>query len=710
VTFFDDLFREYTPRAVCMDQEATVIWLHLVSDVLIALAYYSIPLTLLYFVRKRTDLQFSWIFACVAIFILAGGTTHVMDVVALWHPMYRLDGLIKAVTAVASVGIAILLVPIIRRAIAIPSPNELRLANAELAREVADRVVAQDRLSHAQKQLERRVDERTVELQRANVELRSEADSRRELSVAHARLAAIVESSDDAIVGKNLDGIITSWNRGAERLFGYSAAEMIGQSILKIVPLDRGDEEKEILARLRRDERIDHFETLRRAKDGRLIDVSITVSPIRDSTGIIIGASKIARDITLQKRIAKERETLLANERAARSDAERASRMKDEFLATLSHELRTPLTSILGWSQILREHEGKTPEVEQGLEVIERNTRVQVQLIEELLDMSRIVSGKIRLEIDKIDLSEVIRAAVDAVTPAADAKGVRLQSVLDPHAGPFAGDAARLQQVVWNLLTNAIRFTPRGGRVQVFLERVDSHLELSVVDTGEGIPPEFLPHVFDRFRQADSSTTRRHGGLGLGLSIVRHLVELHGGTVRVHSAGRDQGSSFVVSLPLRVVKQQQPLAYGMSAAMPGAVYTGELPSLAGVHVLVIDDEPDARELVARILRKAGAEADTAPSAEEGLAMLRRTRPDIVISDIGMPEEDGYGFVRRLRKLSHEEGGDTPAVALTAFARSEDRRMALMSGFQMHVSKPAEASELVVVVATLAGRMAPTPAA
>jgi len=545
--------------------------------------------------------------------------------------------------------------------------------------------------------------DRTQELERVNADLRAQMQSRHELEVAQARLAAIVESSDDAIVGKNLDGIVTSWNRGAQHLFGYTPEEMIGQSILKIIPADRVDEEREILSRLRRHERIDHFETIRRAKDGRLLNVSITVSPIHDSTGTIVGASKIARDITLQKRVEKEREILLANERAARSAAEHASRMKDEFLATLSHELRTPLTAILGWAQILRANEALTAEMSQGLEVIERNTRAQVQLIEDLLDMSRIVSGNIRLDVQPIDLTDVIRAAIDSVAPAAEAKGVRLQSVLDPNAACISGDAARLQQVAWNLLTNAIRFTPRGGRVQVFLERIDSHVELSVVDTGEGIAPDFLPHVFDRFRQADSSTTRRHGGLGLGLSIVRHLVELHGGTVRAHSAGLNKGTTFVVSLPLRVIIQHVERSAGAAAARAAGMQA-ELPSLRGLRVLVVDDEADARELIARILQDAGAEVATAPSADEGIAAFLQHRPDVVLSDIGMPGEDGYSFVRRLRRLSSEDGGDTPAVALTAFARSEDRRLALMSGFQMHIAKPAEPSELVVVVANLAGRV------
>ena len=320
-----------------------------------------------------------------------------------------------------------------------------------------------------------------------------------------------------------------------------------------LIPPDRINEEADILARLNRGERIDHYETVRVRKDGSRIDVSLSVSPVKDGRGNIIGASKIARDITQQRRHEQEREELLNSERAARSAAEHASHLKDEFLATLSHELRTPLNAILGWSQLLGMNPDK-PDLEQGLDAIQRNARAQTKLIEDLLDMSRIISGKVRLDVQWMDLAGVIDAAVDAVRPAAEAKGIRLRKILDPHAGPVSGDPTRLQQVIWNLLTNAIKFTPRAGKVDVLLERVNSHLEITVHDSGIGIKPDFLPLVFDRFRQVDSSTTREHGGLGLGLSIVKQLVELHGGTVRAKSAGEGEGATFIVSLPLAPIR------------------------------------------------------------------------------------------------------------------------------------------------------------
>jgi PAS domain S-box-containing protein len=519
--------------------------------------------------------------------------------------------------------------------------------------------------------------------------------------LANARLAAIIQSSDDAIVSKDLNGIVQSWNPGATRMFGFTAEEMIGSSITKLFPPDRTDEETAILARLRRGERVDHFETVRRTKDGRLLDVSVSISPIRDATGQVVGASKVARDITERKRAESEREQLLSAERAARAEAERHSRMKDEFLATLGHELRTPLNAVLGWASLLKGHEPDPEAIAHGLEVIERNARLQAQLIEDLLDMSRIVSGKLRLSVQQVELPSVIHSALESVRPASEAKGVRLQHVMDARAGSVSGDPARLQQVVWNLLSNAVKFTPRGGRVQVVLQRVNSHVELSVSDTGEGIAPEFLPLVFERFRQADASTTRQHGGLGLGLAIVKHLVELHGGTVAARSPGPGQGATFTVMLPIRAMHAEEPAQGAPVESAPASVAD---ISLEGLRIVVVDDEPDARDLVRRVLEDAGAEVRTASGAAAGFELIRECPPDVLISDIGMPGEDGYSLLRRVRGLPPEGGGAVPAVALTAFARADDRRRALLSGFQMHVPKPVEAPELLAVVASVTKRV------
>jgi len=414
-----------------------------------------------------------------------------------------------------------------------------------------------------------------------------------------------------------------------------------------------------------------------------------------------------ARLVEALRSNAEERERLLESERAARAESDRASHLKDEFLATLSHELRTPLNAILGWAQLLRARPSDAQQIADGLETIERNARVQTQIVDDLLEMSRIISGKLRLDVQQVDLAAVIESSLRTVRPAADAKSIRLQPVLDPRAGPISGDPARIQQILWNLLSNAIKFTPKDGRVQVVLARVNSHVELVVSDTGMGIRPEFLPYLFDRFRQGDASTTRQHRGIGLGLSIVKNLVEMHGGTVTASSAGADKGSTFVVKLPLTIVLSESPREEGRlhpAAAEAFGTRANDTPRLTGLRLLVVDDEPDARDLLKRILGDYEADVEVASSAREALASIAKQSPDVLISDIGMPEVDGYELVRTVRRLPADRGGLTPALALTAFARSEDRQRALLAGYQAHLAKPVQASELVTLVASLAGRL------
>ncbi len=693
-------------------------------------------------------------------------------------------------------------------------------------------------------------------------------------------LSAIIESADDAIISKTLEGIITSWNQGAERIFGYTAEEVIGKPITILIPPDHIDEEPDILKRIRAGDRVEHYETVRIAKDGHPIDISLTVSPIRASNGTIIGASKIARDISDRKRASEafaeqsliietvnrlgqllaaeldlhklvqavtdaaakiceasfgaffynvlnetgESEMLYAvsgvpreafehlsilpnsdilahtfqnqdpilidnvetdpgkesnsplfgipegsspirsylavpvisrsgevcgglffghpmagmfsaramriieglagqasiamdnarlyegakrsakeNERLYRQ-AQISNQMKEEFLSTVSHELRTPLNAILGWSRMLRG--GALPEAEttRAIETIERNARAQSQLIDDLLDVSRIIAGKLRLEIRPADPNLCIEAAIDALRPAAEAKGVRMQKVIDAGVLFVPGDPVRLQQIVWNLLSNAIKFTPREGKVQVRLERVNSSVEIVVSDTGQGIEPDFLPYVFDRFRQEDQRTARLHGGMGIGLAIVKQLVELHGGSVTASSSGKDQGSSFTVKLPVVPVYQVN--------AEEGRVHPAArdlLPQLEsedrldGLKILVVDDEPDTRELLKSGLENCGAQVELAGSMSEALAMIQAQTPDLLISDIGMPGDDGYLLIHKVRGLPAERGGKIPAIALTAYARTEDRLHALRSGFDMHVPKPVEFAELVAVADRLVRR-------
>ncbi|HEX8888797.1 MAG TPA: PAS domain S-box protein [Pyrinomonadaceae bacterium] len=719
------------------------------------------------------------------------------------------------------------------------------------------------------------------------LEITRDVSERKRAEERLMQAAAIVENSDDAIISKDLDGIILSWNPGAELLYGYTAEEVIGQPVTILIPDDRPDEEPHILEQIRRGERVHHYETQRRRKNGTIIDVSLTVSPVRNADGRIVGASKIARDITARKRADEqlreqteiietvntlwqtlageldmhnlvqavtdaateisnarfgsffynvlnesgesymlytlsgvpreafahfpmprntdifaptfngEGTVLIADvkkdprygknspyygmpeghlpvtsylavpvvsrsgevygglffghpdegvftERVARiieglaaqasvamdnarlfeavkrasaeaeqaatenarlyREAQESNRLKDEFLATVSHELRTPLTAILGWAHMLRTGQFSSDSALKAFETIERNARAQAQLIDDLLDVSRIITGKLRIDVRQVDPNSFVEAAIEAVRPAAEAKGIRIQKIMDTGVVTVSGDPVRLQQVVWNLLANAIKFTQRGGKVQVRLERVNSHVEIAVSDTGAGISSEFLPHVFDRFRQANQRTTRQHGGMGLGLSIVRHLVEIHGGTVVAESPGEGKGSTFTVLLPVAPVYQVAAEGERVHPAARDTLPSFEcLDRLDGMHVLVVDDEPDTRELLRAGLGQCGAEVTVASSSTEAIEAMQAVTPDLLISDIGMPEVDGYELIRRIRSMPDENGGRIPAIALTAYARVEDRMQALRAGYQMHVPKPVEMAELVAVAASLVQR-------
>jgi signal transduction histidine kinase/CheY-like chemotaxis protein len=428
--------------------------------------------------------------------------------------------------------------------------------------------------------------------------------------------------------------------------------------------------------------------------DGRVIG---TLTVVEDVT------ERVAREAELQAQV-DARTQALAREKAAREEAEEANRLKDEFLATVSHELRTPLTAIMGWSNMLLAGGLSGEAHDRALETIYRNAQSQNQLISDLLDVSRIISGKLRLDLRTVELPVIIELAVEATRPAAEAKGVRLTAVLDPRAGPINGDADRLQQVIWNLLTNAIKFTSADGQILVKLERAGSRVEITVQDSGIGIHPEFLPHIFDRFRQADPATNRVHGGMGLGLSIVRQLVELHGGTVRAESKGTGMGATFVISLPFVNFEKGSEGAWRLPPAAVGQLEINCPPSLQGLRVLVVDDEADTLDMIRAVLEHCKMEVITAGSAYEALESIAQLRPDVLLSDLGMPGEDGYALIARVRALPAERGGRIPAAALTAYVRAEDRAMVLCSGFQLHVPKPFEPQELVAVVENLAGRL------
>ena len=514
---------------------------------------------------------------------------------------------------------------------------------------------------------------------------------------------------------------IVQWNHWMEEHTGKRAADVIGANLLDVFPelrerrLDRHykwalEGQVNVLSQA-----LHRYLVAMPAVSGEhgqeQMQQAVRISPLSHE-GVVIGTLTIIEDVTervsreaeLQNQI-EERSRLLSSEKLARNEAERANRLKDEFLATVSHELRNPLNAILGWAHMLRLGKLTPANAERAVETIYRNAQSQAQLVADLLDVSRIISGKLRLDVRKVDLIFIINAAIDSIRPAADAKGIRLQATLDPAAGAISGDADRLQQIVWNLLTNAVKFTPQGGRIGVKLQRVDSQVQIVVSDTGVGINKEFLPHVFDRFRQADASTTRIHGGLGLGLSIVHQLVDLHGGSVSVHSEGEGKGATFTINLPfVSVVGNQKEESEPAPPANPEVVTTFDgLPSLQGLKVLVVDDEADTRELICEVLKEVGSEVITCRSVEEALVALEKHKPDILISDLGMPEEDGYSLISKIRALSSEQGGHIPAAALTAYARAEDRMRVLRSGFQFHLPKPVDSAELVTVVASLAGR-------
>jgi PAS domain S-box-containing protein len=432
--------------------------------------------------------------------------------------------------------------------------------------------------------------------------------------------------------------------------------------------------------------------------------------PIRDETGRVVRWFGTCTDIDDQKRAEEAIAQLLAREQEARERAEAATRAKDEFVAMVSHDLRTPLTAILGWVRLLRAGQLDADDSVRALATIERSAKSQLQLTDDLLDLSRITAGKLSLNARPIELVPIIQAALDTVRLAAEAKGVQLESDLDPGSGSITGDPDRLQQVVWNLLSNAVKFTPRGGRITVRLKRAGTHAQITVSDTGIGIRADFLPYVFDRFRQADPSSPRAKGGLGLGLTIVRHLVELHGGTVRAESPGEGQGATFAVELPQRVVRAETVEEKSVPRTVGDPGPAPSLPTLDGVRVLIVDDEADAREFIAHVLDQCGARVLAVASVREALEALKLRRPDVLVSDIAMPGEDGYALMAQVKALEATYGEPIPAVALTAYGGSEDRERVLSAGYQRHIPKPVQPIKLATVIANLVGRIGQGPEA
>jgi PAS domain S-box-containing protein len=534
-----------------------------------------------------------------------------------------------------------------------------------------------------------------------------------DLRRSEERFRLLVEGVGEyAIFMLDPNGRVATWNVGAERIKGYKPHDIIGQHFSIFYPSEAkesGWPDHELREATEKGSFVDTGWRIR--KDGTRFWANVTITALRDAAGRLIGYAKLTRDLTDAKRAEaielanKHHEEMLDAERSARMAAQRATQLKDEFLATLSHELRTPLNAILGWTQILLRGEapGGPDAQKKAVEVIDRNARAQVQLIDDLLDLSRIMTGKIRLELQQISFASVVEAAVDSAMPSADTKDIRLKAIYGASRDIVSADAARLQQVVWNLLTNAIKFTPKGGQVHVLIQRVNSHVELSISDTGIGIPESYLPHVFDRFSQRDGSTTRTYGGLGLGLAICKQLVELHGGSIRAASGGEGKGATFFVHLPLSIVQledEKYPRVH--PTAETQAIESFALPNLEGVHVFSVDDERDAREVLQAVLEARGAKVTSFNSAEDALAALKTSKPSVLVCDIGMPKMDGYQLIRTLR-ASEPLGERIPALALTAFARAEDRKRSLVAGYQAHLAKPFDVGEFVLILANLIGR-------
>ena len=524
---------------------------------------------------------------------------------------------------------------------------------------------------------------------------------RRQATAAHLR--AVLDAALDGVVGMDATGRITFWNPRAEQIFGWTREEAMGRVMADVIIPVRHREQHtrglEKFLRTGRAELLDRrVELTALHRDGREFPVELAISHIAE--GGFHTFTAFVRDITGRKQAEEERERMLAATEAARDEAQDASRAKDQFLAILSHELRTPLTSIVGWVYLLRSGAVDQATLAQGLATIERNVMSQAKLVADILDMSRIMSARLRLNVRPLQLSPLIAAVLESLLPGARAKNLRVLPVLDPSAGPVLGDPDRLQQVVWNLVSNAIKFTPAGGQVQVRLAHVDGQVQIVVQDTGMGIPREFLPHVFDTFRQRDSSDTRPHGGVGLGLALVRQLVELHGGSVQAQSEGEGRGATFTVTLP--AVAEADPVAVPPIAE--GAEAMLDAPDvLAGTRVLLAEDAPDVREALAGILSRHGAEVTAVGSTHAALDALVQCAADALVCDVEIPGESGYALIRKVRALPAERGGRTPAVALSALGRAEDRVSSLEAGFQVHLAKPVAPAELVAAVASLAGR-------
>ncbi|MEH2179703.1 hybrid sensor histidine kinase/response regulator [Nostoc sp.] len=691
----------FIPHGHCYLWQTNLVWLHILSDAFIALAYYSIPATLFYFVRKRQDLPFDWIFLLFSGFIVACGTTHLMEIWTLWHPTYWMSGFLKAVTATISVITAVELIPLVPQALALPSPTQLEQANQQLQTQISERLWIEEELRKYQNHLEEMVAVRTNEITKTNEQLQQEILERQRileiLRQSEERYRYLAEAIPQLVWTTKPNGECDFFNQNWCEYTGLTLEQSLGSGWLTALHPDDVQRADKVWSDAVKNSTIYNNEyRFKRAADGSYRWQLARGLPLKDEQGFVVKWFGTCTDIHEQKQILEERAHLLELEQVARAKAETANRIKDEFLAILSHELRTPLNAILGWSKLLQIRRLDETKTSEALATIERNATLQVQLIEDLLDISRILQGKLTLNITKINLKSTVLSALQTMQLAAETKLIEVNTVFEPDVRQIMGDSTRLQQVVWNLLSNAIKFTPKGGKVEVRLQETDDYAQIIVSDTGKGISADFLPFVFDYFRQADSTSTRNFGGLGLGLAIVRNIIEMHGGIVKADSHGEGKGAIFTVSLPLltdespRLTDKQNYAAFLAINSLP----------LNGIRVLVVDDDTDSRDFVAFVLEQDGAFVMTVSSADEALQTLAEVKPDVLVSDISMPDMDGYMLIHEVRTRTPEQGGQIPAIALTAFARNYDHEKALKAGFQMHLSKPLNSEKLIAAIVKL----------
>ncbi|MDP5339095.1 MAG: ATP-binding protein [Nodularia sp. (in: cyanobacteria)] len=691
----------FIPHGHCYLWKTDLVWLHLISDLVTGLAYYSIPGTLFYFVRKRQDLPFHWMFLLFSGFILACGTTHFMAVWTLWYPTYWLSGLVKAVTAIVSLITALELVPLVPLALALPSPAQLEQANQELQTQIVERLQVEEELRKYQNHLEDLVAIRTNEISNYNEQLKLEIAERQRILLvlrqSEERYRYLAESIPQLVWTADAEGNSDYFNSNWCEYTGLKMEHSVGYGWLTALHPDDVERAEQVwLNALSNGTLYETEYRFQRAADGCYRWHLGRGLPLKDEEGNVVKWFGTCTDIDEQKQILEERAHLLELEQIARAKAETANRIKDEFLAVLSHELRTPLNAILGWSKLLQTRTFDQEKRLQALATIERNAKLQVQLIEDLLDTSRILQGKLTLQITKINLTSTILSALDTMRLALETKSIQVTKIFEPNIGMILGDSTRLQQVVWNLLSNAIKFTPKGGKIAVELRQADDYAQVIVSDTGQGINSDFLPYAFDYFQQADSSSVRKFGGLGLGLAIVRNIVEMHGGMVKAESLGEGQGATFTISLPLR----QDDSPSLLDTANPPTDLDVNSLLLAGVKVLIVEDDADSRDFVVFVLEQEGAEAIAVSSAFAALEVLILVKPDILVSDISMPDMDGYMLIHQVRTLTPEAGGQIPAIALTAYARDDDEQQALQAGYQMHLSKPVNTEKLVAAIVKL----------